>query len=71
MVMKYILYKYYFYKKVYKDQNTMFCMEIEINVKGYECERCSHQWMPRIKDKIPIICPLCHSPYWNKARRKK
>jgi rubrerythrin len=40
------------------------------------CKRCGHQWAPRTKS--PIVCPSCHSPYWNKPvsttkrrRRKK
>jgi len=44
--------------------------EVIIKVKGYKCERCSHEWAPR-KKGVPIICPKCKSPYWNKERRKK
>lgn len=43
--------------------------EIEIKLKGFKCERCSHKWIPRIKKK-PIICPKCKSPYWNKPRKR-
>ncbi len=28
------------------------------------CKRCKHKWVPRMKS--PIVCPACHSPYWNK-----
>lgn len=28
------------------------------------CKRCRHKWVPRMKS--PIVCPACHSPYWNK-----
>ncbi|MDO8467873.1 MAG: hypothetical protein Q7S56_02925 [Nanoarchaeota archaeon] len=43
--------------------------EVMIRVKGYECERCTHQWAPRRKDK-PTVCPTCKSPYWNKRKKK-
>ncbi len=36
---------------------------------GYCCERCDHAWIPREKDRLPKVCPLCKSPYWNKPRR--
>tara|TARA_Y100000310_G_scaffold284286_1_gene306973 strand:+ start:153 stop:299 length:147 start_codon:yes stop_codon:yes gene_type:complete len=45
--------------------------EIEIKIKGYQCERCKHEWVPRNKEETPIICPRCKSPYWNKPRQKK
>ena len=31
------------------------------------CNRCNHQWYPR-SPKLPKICPMCNSPYWNKVR---
>ena len=31
------------------------------------CKRCGHKWIPR-SDNIPIICPSCKSPYWNRDR---
>lgn len=40
-----------------------------VKLDGYKCERCDHLWVPRSKiDELPIICPKCKSPYWNKAR---
>ena len=46
--------------------------KIKIVVEGYKCERCGHEWIPRIKlDEEPIICPSCKSPYWNKPKKKK
>ena len=57
--------------KIYKVYNTKICMaEVIIKKKGYKCERCGHQWIPRNKEQ-PIICPKCKSPYWNKARKRK
>ena len=40
----------------------------EIRLQKLKCLRCDHQWIPRI---INIrVCPKCHSPYWNKPRKK-
>jgi len=35
----------------------------------YSCKRCGHGWFPR-RDTIPIICPSCKSPYWNRDRER-
>jgi len=43
--------------------------EILIKKKGFKCERCGHEWVPR-NEETPIICPRCKSPYWNKPRKK-
>jgi hypothetical protein len=42
----------------------------EITLKGFECERCQHQWVPREED-YPRVCPKCKSPYWDKPRKKQ
>ena len=42
----------------------------EITLKGYRCERCDHTWVPREED-VPLVCPKCKSPYWNKPRKLK
>ena len=42
----------------------------EVILKGYICERCKHKWVPR-ENKIPLVCPNCKSPYWNKKKIKK
>lgn len=44
--------------------------KIKIQVDGFKCERCGHEWIPRTKEQ-PIICPKCKSPYWNKPRKEK
>jgi DNA-directed RNA polymerase subunit RPC12/RpoP len=31
------------------------------------CNRCQHEWYPRM-EKLPVRCPECKSPYWNKKR---
>lgn len=42
----------------------------EILLKGYECTRCTHQWVPR-DDEKPRVCPKCKSPYWDTLRKNK
>jgi hypothetical protein len=37
--------------------------------KPLTCKRCSHTWTPRSKEP-PVQCPKCHSPYWNRERKK-
>ena len=43
---------------------------VNIKQKGYKCNRCSHEWVPR-KGTVgePRVCPKCKSPYWNKPRK--
>lgn len=43
---------------------------VTIKIKGYRCLRCKHEWLPKGKEE-PRVCPKCHSPYWNKAKRHK
>lgn len=52
--------------------------KIKIYVNGYKCERCSHEWLPRISlddlkkgdmGETPITCPKCKSPYWDKPKK--
>lgn len=44
--------------------------EIEIKKNGFRCERCNHEWIPRLKE-YPTICPVCKSAYWDKPRKNK
>jgi predicted Zn-ribbon and HTH transcriptional regulator len=39
--------------------------QVQLTVPGYECTRCTYQWIPRTERK-PTICPRCKSPYWDK-----
>lgn len=41
----------------------------KVQLWGYRCERCSHEWLPRDKSQDPKVCPKCKSPYWNTPRR--
>ena len=38
-----------------------------VNVTGWKCGRCGHEWIPQITTE-PKRCPKCKSPYWNKPR---
>ena len=42
---------------------------VNITVKGYRCERCRHEWVPRRED-VPRVCPRCKSPYWETKSRR-
>ena len=35
-----------------------------------KCKRCGYVWHPRNKT-IPIRCPDCRTPYWNREKIKK
>lgn len=47
------------------------------SVTVYSCERCEghHRWIPRDWDQpkeqqtLPLVCPKCKSPYWNRPRK--
>ena len=44
---------------------------VPITLMGYRCERCSHEWIPRVSsDQEPAVCPKCKSPHWNRPRGK-
>jgi Zn finger protein HypA/HybF involved in hydrogenase expression len=45
--------------------------KVKIILKGYRCERCKHEWIPRDPRKEPIVCPKCKSPYWKIPKRRK
>lgn len=44
--------------------------KVRLQVWGYRCERCSHEWIPRDFDIEPRVCPKCKSPYWNRPRKR-
>jgi predicted Zn-ribbon and HTH transcriptional regulator len=41
-----------------------------MSVNFQECKRCGHKWLPRTTEP-PVVCPKCHSPYWNKPKGEK
>ena len=41
-----------------KNDDTLFCF------------RCYHTWKKRVKSHPSKFCPKCHSPYWNRPRRR-
>ncbi len=43
---------------------------VPITVMGYRCERCGHEWFPRIEKQEPRVCPKCKSPYWNSPKKQ-
>lgn len=45
--------------------------KVRMQVVGWECERCSHRWVPRDWVTVPRVCPKCKSPYWNKPRKNQ
>lgn len=36
----------------------------KIQLPGWECQRCGHQWVPMQPNYKPITCPKCKSPFW-------
>ena len=47
---------------------------VQMTVWGFRCERCGREWLPRKPwakgDPLPMVCPSCKSPYWNRLRRQ-
>ena len=43
----------------------------KVQIWGFRCERCSHEWVPRDRTKDPTVCPKCKSAYWNIPRKTK
>jgi len=41
--------------------------EVQLIVKGFKCIRCEHEWIPKKKQK-PVVCPECHSAYWDRKK---
>ena len=47
---------------------TYGMVKVQLQVWGFRCERCGHEWVPR-RDEEPRVCPKCKSPYWNRPRK--
>ena len=42
-----------------------------VQIAGFRCERCLHEWVPRVRTQDPTVCPKCKSPYWDRPRQVK
>lgn len=52
-----------------------------VKMPRLKCERCGHEWLPRLNNKLisvfpfkwklPVRCanPKCRSPYWNRKKK--
>lgn len=45
--------------------------EIEVKVKGYKCNNCNYEWLPRSNKEKPLICPRCKSARWDLPKKLK
>jgi len=43
---------------------------VGVDIKGNKCSRCHYEWVPHTFDDIPVTCPKCRSPYWNKEKTR-
>jgi len=41
----------------------------KVQIWGFRCERCEHEWAPREPGQPPTTCPKCKSPYWDRPRK--
>lgn len=41
----------------------------KVQIWGFQCSRCGHQWVPREGVEHPATCPKCKSPYWDRPRQ--
>ena len=53
------------------EAKAMSTLKIELGyvmLKGCRC-RCGHEWLPRVKDEKPRVCPKCKSPNWDRPKK--
>jgi len=43
----------------------------KVQLWGFRCERCGHEWLPRDLEQQPQVCPKCKSPYWDHPRKDR
>jgi len=48
----------------------MYMGQKKITRTACVCERCGYEWVAR-KDRKPITCANCRSPYWDIKKRNK
>lgn len=39
-----------------------------VPLTGCRC-RCGHEWLPRVADEKPRVCPKCKSPNWDRPKQ--
>ena len=54
---------------IYRVRYDEFMAKVRLEVWGWRCERCEHQWVPRTGE-APRVCPKCKSPYWDRPRQR-
>lgn len=52
-------------------RHTKIMPEIKMEMKGYKCNNCGYEWLPRSQKEKPLICPKCKSSRWDKEPRKR
>jgi predicted Zn-ribbon and HTH transcriptional regulator len=55
-------------KKVDKERRRMTGVG-SVQFPKLKCLRCDYEWYPRT-ESLPLVCPKCKSPYWNRQKRK-
>lgn len=43
----------------------------KIRWDAWRCERCGHEWAPRVSGEAPRVCPKCKSPYWDRGYKSE
>lgn len=47
---------------------------VTTTIPALQCSRCGHRWVPKLYKvggkEQPAQCPSCHSPYWNRERKR-
>ena len=57
-------------KLKYKCAVEIIMPKTTITMDAWKCSRCPHIW-PNKRDKKPIRCPGCGSPYWDIPLKQK
>ncbi len=42
---------------------------MKVKLTKLKCKRCGYEWYPKA-ERLPIRCPSCGSPYWNKEKKQ-
>ena len=41
----------------------------KVQLWGYRCFRCDHEWLPRDRGVEPQVCPKCKSAWWHTPKK--